>query len=80
MLVAHAVAALATYLLLRHGEVAAFRLLDAFSVRVLRILAPVLRPVTVEVPRRTSWTSPRALTPQLLLPSVCGYRGPPAFA
>ena len=80
MLVAHAVAAVATYLLLRHGEVALFRLLHALSLRVLRILRAVRRPVTVAVPRRTSWVSPRALVDQLLLSSVCGYRGPPALA
>lgn len=79
MLAAHVVAAMATYLLLRHGEVALFRLLHALSLRVLRILHAVRRPVTVAVPRRTSWTSPRALADQLLLSSVCGYRGPPAL-
>ncbi|OXS85377.1 hypothetical protein [Kocuria marina] len=80
MLAAHAVAAVATYVLLRHGETAAFRLLNAVSLRVLRILVLALRPVTTAVPRRTSWTSPRALADQLLLSSVCGYRGPPALA
>ena len=79
MLAAHAVAAVATYLLLRHGEVAFFRLLYSLSLCVLRILRAVRRPVTVAVPRRTSWTSPRALADQLLLSSVCGYRGPPAL-
>ncbi|RKQ34862.1 PDZ domain-containing protein [Kocuria tytonis] len=80
MLVAHGVAALATYLLLRHGEMAVFRLLDALSLRVLRLLTAVVRPVTAVVPRRISWTSPRSLADQLLLSSVCAYRGPPAIA
>ena len=79
MLTAHVVAAAATYLLLRHGEVALFRLLHSLSLRVLTILRAVRRPVTVAVPRRTSWSSPRALADQLLLSSVCGYRGPPAL-
>ena len=79
MLAAHVVAALATYILLRHGEVAGFRLLGSLSLRIQRILAPVLRPVAT-VPRRVSWTSPRSLSDQLLLPSVCGYRGPPVIA
>ena len=80
MLAAHVVAAVATYLLLRHGELALFRLLHALALRVLRILRAVRRPVVVAVPRRTSWISPRALADQLLLSSVCGYRGPPALA
>lgn len=79
MLAAHVVAALATYILLRHGEVAGFRLLGSLSLRIQRILAPVLRPVAT-VPRRVSWTSPRSLSDQLLLSSVCGYRGPPVIA
>ena len=58
---------------------AGFRLLGSLSLRIQRILAPVLRPVAT-VPRRVSWTSPRSLSDQLLLPSVCGYRGPPVIA
>ncbi|MDO4918197.1 hypothetical protein [Kocuria sp.] len=79
MLAAHAVAALATYALLRRGEVTLFRLVAALSLRVLRILRVVVRPVLVAVPRRVSWSSPRALVDQLLLSCVCGYRGPPAL-
>lgn len=80
MLASHAVGAVATYALLRHGETAAFRLLEALSLRVMRILVAGLRPVITVVPRRTSWTSPRALVDQLLLSCVCGYRGPPVTA
>lgn len=80
MLVAHVVAALATYALLRHGEVALVRLLATCSLRVLRLLTLLPRPVLPPVPRRTSWSSPRALSDQLLLSSLCGYRGPPAAA
>lgn len=78
MLAAHVLAALATYALLRHGEVAVVRLLAACSLRVLRLLNLLPRPVLPPVPRRTSWSSPRALSDQLLLSSLCGYRGPPA--
>ncbi|WP_223286463.1 hypothetical protein [Kocuria atrinae] len=81
MLVAHLIAAMATYALLRHGEVASVRLLDAVSLRVLALVrVPVLPvlPVMRTVPRRIAWTSPRALVDQLLLPVVHGFRGPPA--
>lgn len=80
MLAAHALAAAATYVLLRHGEVAAMRSLGAVALRVLRLLVrPVPLPVP-RLPRRTSWLSPRALADQLLLPRVHGHRGPPAPA
>lgn len=80
MLVAHVVAALATYALLRHGEVAVLRLLETFSLRVLHLLTALPRPVLTAVPPRTSWSSPRALSDQLLLSSLYGYRGPPVAA
>lgn len=77
MFAAHVIAAAATYALLRHGEVAAVRLIDAVSLRVLAwVNVPVL-PVIRTVPRRIAWTSPRALSDQLLLPVVHGFRGPP---
>lgn len=78
MLAAHVIAAAATYALLRHGEVAAVRLLDAVSLRVLALVSVLVLPVIRAVPRRIAWTSPRALTDQLLLPVVHGFRGPPA--
>ncbi|MEX5272358.1 hypothetical protein RF638_00195 [Kocuria sp. CPCC 205235] len=78
MLAAHVIAAAATYALLRHGEVAAVRLLDAVSLRVLALVSVPVLPVIRAVPRRIAWTSPRALTDQLLLPVVHGFRGPPA--
>lgn len=78
MLAAHVVAAAATYALLRHGEVSAVRLLDAVAMRVLALVITRVPPVIRTVPRRTAWTSPRALSDQLLLPVVHGYRGPPA--
>ncbi|MBD2761667.1 hypothetical protein IEE91_02405 [Kocuria sp. cx-455] len=78
MLAAHIVAAVATYLLLRHGEVAAMRLVDAVSLRVSAWVSVPLPPMIRTVPRRIAWTSPRALTDQLLLPVVHGFRGPPA--
>lgn len=78
MLVAHMVAAIATYALLRHGEVAAVRLLDAVSLRVLGWVRVPTLPVIRSVPRRIAWTSPRALVDQLLLSVVHGFRGPPA--
>lgn len=78
MLAAHVIAAVATYALLRHGEVTAVRLLEVLSLRVLAwVRVPVL-PVIRTVPRRIAWTSPRALTDQLLLPVVQSFRGPPA--
>ena len=80
MMVAHVLAALATYGLLRHGEVAAERSMAAVALRVLRLLTrPAVIPVSV-APRRTSWVSPRALVDQLLLPRVHGHRGPPVLA
>lgn len=80
MVVGHVVAALATYALLRHGEVAVLRLVDAVSLRVLGLLTLHPRPVAVPVRRRTAWASPRALADQLLLSCLCGYRGPPVAA
>lgn len=80
MMAAHMMAAAATYALLRHGEVAAVRLVEAVSLRVLTwVKAPAL-PVIRTVPRRIAWTSPCALTDQLLLPVVHGFRGPPTRA
>lgn len=78
MVAAHVIAAIATYALLRHGEVASVRLLDAVSLRVLALVRVPVLPVLRTVPRRIAWTSPRALTDQLLLPVVHGFRGPPA--
>ena len=77
MFAAHVIAATATYALLRHGEVAAVRLIDAVSLRVLAWVSVPVLPVSRTVPRRIAWTSPRALSDQLLLPVVHGFRGPP---
>ncbi len=77
MFAAHVIAATATYALLRHGEVAAVRLIDAVSLRVLAWVSVPVLPVIRTVPRRIAWTSPRALSDQLLLPVVHGFRGPP---
>lgn len=78
MLVAHVVAGFATYALLRHGEVAAMRLLDSVSLRVLALVKTPSLPVIRTAPPRIAWLSPRALADQLLLPVVHGFRGPPA--
>ena len=78
MLGAHVLAGLATYALLRHGEVAAVRLLDAVALRVLAWMTLPMLPVIRTAPRRIAWLSPRALSDQLLLPVVHGFRGPPA--
>lgn len=77
MLGAHIIAAVATYLLLRHGEVAVVRLVDAVSLRVSAWVSMPLPLVIRTAPRRIAWTSPRALTDQLLLLVVHGFRGPP---
>ena len=54
------------------------RLVDAVSLRVSAWVSVPLPPMIRTVPRRIAWTSPRALTDQLLLPVVHGFRGPPA--
>lgn len=80
MLAAHAVAAALTYLLMRRGELAGVRLLDAVALRVLRLVTVTRTPVLPLSRPRAAWTSPRALTDQLLLPTLNGHRGPPTFA
>lgn len=79
MLAAHIVAALATYGLLRHGEVSLARMVNSLSLKVLQALPMVIPPVAVPVRARVGWMSPRALADQLLLPVVHGYRGPPRW-
>ncbi|GAA1772745.1 hypothetical protein [Kocuria aegyptia] len=77
MLLSHVLAALAAYVLMRHGEVAAVVLLEALRLRVRRRRPPLPAPVVVGRPRAVRAGRPHALTDQTLLRAVRSHRGPP---
>lgn len=77
MLVSHVLAALAAYVLMRHGEVAAVVLLEAFRLRVRRWRQVLSAPVVVGRPRAVQAGRPHVLTDQSLLRPVRSHRGPP---
>lgn len=77
MLVAHVLAALAAYVLMRHGEVAAVVLLEALRLRVRRRRQVRPAPVVVRRPGTVRTGRPHVLTDQALLRPVRSHRGPP---
>ncbi len=77
MVVAHVLAALAAYVLMRHGEVAAVVLLEALRLRVRRLRQALTAPVVVARPRAVRAGRPHVLTDQSLLRPVRSHRGPP---
>ena len=77
MLLSHLVAAAATYGLMRHGEVAAVALLDAFQLRVRALWRVVIAPFVVAWPQTVPQGRDHVLTDQSLLRPVLSYRGPP---
>lgn len=77
MVVAHLLAALAGYALMRHGEVAAVTLLEALRLRVRQLWRTLAGAVVVGRPRPVRPGRPRALTDQSLLRPVRSHRGPP---
>ncbi|MFE7632305.1 hypothetical protein [Kocuria sp. NPDC057446] len=77
MVVAHVLAALAAYVLMRHGEVAAVVLLEALRLRVRRRRPVRPSPVVAHRPRSVQAGRPHVLTDQALLRPVRSHRGPP---
>ncbi len=77
MVVSHVLAALAAYVLMRHGEVAAVVLLEAVRLRVRRRRDVPAAPVVVVRPPAVRAGRPHALTDQALLRPVRSHRGPP---
>lgn len=77
MLVSHVLAALAAYVLMRHGEVAAAVLLEALRLRVRRGRQVLPAPVVVGRPLAVRAGRPHVLTDQTLLRPVRSHRGPP---
>ena len=77
MLVSHVLAALAAYVLMRHGEVAAVVLLEVLRLRVRRWRQILAAPVVVGRPRAVRTGRPHVLTDQALLRPVRSHRGPP---
>jgi hypothetical protein len=77
MVVSHVLAALASYVLMRHGEVAAVVLLEALRLRVRRRRQVLPAPVVVGRPRAVRAGRPHVLTDQTLLRPVRSHRGPP---
>ncbi|MFI7743823.1 hypothetical protein [Kocuria rhizosphaericola] len=77
MLASHVLAALAAYVLMRHGEVAGVVLLEALRLRVRRWRQAQSAPVVVGRPRAVRAGRPHVLTDQALLRPVRSHRGPP---
>lgn len=77
MVVAHVLAALAAYVLMRHGEVAAVVLLETLRLRVRRRRPVRPAPVVARRPRAVQAGRPHVLTDQALLRPVRSHRGPP---
>lgn len=77
MLVSHLLAAVAGYLLMRHGEIAAVVLLEALRLRVRRLWQVLSAPAVVGRPRAVRAGRPHVLTDQSLLRPVRSHRGPP---
>jgi len=78
MWLGHALAAMATIAILRHGEVAAVRLLQALRLRLVRLI-PLFAPVPVDPgPRLAPATWPVRALPNLGVPLLAlRHRGPP---
>lgn len=81
MWLCHAIAAVATVAVLRHGEVTAVRLLRALRMRLVRLL-PAFRPLALSPTSRiqpASW--PVLVLPSLGVPLLAmRHRGPPALS
>lgn len=79
MWVAHALAAVATILFLRHAERALWSLLTRVALRAITPLrsATSATPVAIALPRLAAVTSPPPLSPGIRLLSTLSRRGPP---
>lgn len=76
----HAVAAVASYLLIRRGSAAMAAALDALGLALARLLEPVVTPELVVIGRAPLGGTERSVLPAVVVLGGAGRRGPPAVA
>lgn len=76
----HAVAAVASYVLLRRGSVAIAAALDALGLALARLLEPVVAAVAPVPGRAPLGAAERLILPAVIVLGGSGRRGPPAVA